>query len=76
MTEAPSDWKVQVVLDRKAIVEEITKLVQILARQRVAVVVSASDSERAIEKASAHLELYAGISEAYIKAFNPRKLPT
>lgn len=76
MAEAPTDWKVQVILDRKAIVEDITRLAQILARQRVAVIVSASNSEEAIDKARAHLELHAEISESYMKAFNPRRLPT
>ena len=76
MAEAPSDWKVQVVLDRKAIVEDITKLAQILARQRVTVIVSASDSEDAIDRAKTHLILQTGILESYMKAFNPRRLPT
>jgi hypothetical protein len=76
MAEAPSDWKVQVVLDKKAIVEDITKLAQILARQRLAVIVSASSREEAEEKAKNHLLLHAGISEAYLKAYNSRRLPT
>jgi hypothetical protein len=76
MAEAPSDWKVQVTLDRKAIVEDIDRLVRMLARQRVAVTVSAWNDEEAIAKARAHLELHSDISEAYMKAFNPRRLPT
>lgn len=76
MAEELSDWKVQVTLDRKALVDDIDNLVKMLARQRVAVIVSASDSEDAINKARAHLELHAGIFSEYMKAFNPRRLPT
>jgi hypothetical protein len=76
MAEAPSDWKVQVTLDRKAIVEDITKLVKMLAQQRWAVIVSASSSKEAIEKASLHLMVHSGVSPLYTKVFNPRRLPT
>ena len=56
MAEAPGDWKVTITLDRKAIVEEITELVHMLARQRVAVIVSASSQDEALEMAKARLQ--------------------
>jgi len=76
MAEELTDWKVQVVLDRKALVEDITKLAQILARQRVAVIVSASSRELAEEKARVYLPLHAGISWCYVKSLSSRRLPT
>jgi len=76
MAERPTDWKVQVTLDRKALAEDIIRLTRILARQRVAVIVSASSREEAEEKAKDHLLLQAGISKFYTKALNPRRLPT
>jgi hypothetical protein len=76
MAEEPTDWSVQVTLDRKALVEEITKLVQILALQRKAVIVFASSGEEASVKAKEHLQRYPGIPLGYIKALHPRRLPT
>ena len=76
MAEESTDWKIQVVLDRKAIVEDITKLAQILARQRVIITVSASSREEALKKAEEHLHRYSSIPTVYVKALHPRKLPT
>jgi hypothetical protein len=47
-----------------------------LAQQRWAVIVSASSSKEAIDKASIHLMVYSEVSPLYTKAFHPRKLPT
>jgi len=47
MAEEPTDWRIQVILDRKALVEDIDKLLHILARQRVIVIISASSREEA-----------------------------
>ena len=77
MAEGPTDWKVVVVLDRRALVEDIDKLVRILARQRVIVTISASSREEdALKKAEEHLQRINGIPMVYIKAMHPRKLPT
>ena len=76
MAEAPSDWKVQVTLDRKALVDDIAKLVRMLARQRVAVIVSASSREEALEEARGRLLLHVGVPACYVKALTPRRLPT
>ena len=76
MAEEPTDWKVQVTLDRKALVEDITKLAQILARQRVAVTVSAVNEADALKKAEEHLQRISGIPTVYVKAMHPIKLPT
>ena len=74
MTEKPTDWKVAVDLDRRALVEDIDKLVRILARQRVAVTVSAVSEAEALKKAEEHLRLYSGIPKVYVKAMHPRKV--
>ena len=71
-----TDWKVQVILDRDTLVADIAKLAKILARQRVAVIVSASDREDAMERAKQYLRMYIGIPEAYLKTLHPRRLPT
>ena len=76
MAEKPTDWKVAIVLNRKALVEDIDKLVRILARQRVIVTVSASRREDALKKAEEHLQRINGIPMVYVKAMHPRKLPT
>ena len=76
MTEKPTDWRVKVTLDREALAEDIDKLVRILARQRVAVIVSASSREEALEKGREHLQRHNGISGIYIKDLQPRRLPT
>jgi len=74
--EKPTDWKIQVTLDRKALLEDITRLTRILARQRVAVTVSASSREEAEEKAKEHLMQHIEVPWCYVKALNPRRLPT
>ena len=71
-----TDWKVQVILDRDTLVADIAKLAKILARQRVAVMVSASNREDAEERAKQYLRLYIGIPEVYLKTLHPRRLPT
>lgn len=76
MTEEPTDWRVAVVLDEGPPIEDIDKLVRILARQRMIITVSASSREEAEEKARAHAQRYAGIPSVYVKALHPRKLPT
>ena len=76
MTEEPMDWRIQVVLDRRALVEDIDKLVRILARQRVIVTVSALSREEALKKSEEHLQRISGIPTVYVKAMHPRKLPT
>lgn len=76
MAEGPTDWTVQVTLNRKALVEDITRLTMILARQRVAVIVSASSREEAEEKAKEHLMRHVEVPWCYVKALNPRRLPT
>ena len=76
MAEEPTDWKVQVVLDRRAIVEDITKLAQILARERIYYTVAASSRDEAIEKAKVCLQRHVGVSERYVRSLHPRKLPT
>jgi hypothetical protein len=76
MTEKPTDWRIQVVLDRKALVEDIDKLTKILARQRTYCTVSAVNEAEALKKAEEHLKLYSGIPTVYVKAMHPRRLPT
>lgn len=76
MTEKPTDWKVEAKLDKKALVEDITKLAQILARQRAIVIVSAMNEADALKKAEERLQRYIGIPTVYVKAMHPRKLPT
>ena len=76
MAEEPTDWKVQVVLDRRAIVEDITKLAQILARERIYYTVAASSREEAIEKAKVCLQRHVGVPACYVRSFHPRRLPT
>ena len=74
MTEAPSDWKVQVVLDQEAIIDDIMRLVQILTRQRTHCIVSAVSEADALRRAEEHLKRIHGISLVYVKAMHPRKL--
>jgi ribosomal protein L5 len=76
MTEKPTDWRIQVVLDRKALVEDLGKLTKILARQRTYCVVSAVNEAEALKKAEEHLQRISGISPVYVKAMHPRRLPT
>jgi len=76
MTEKPTDWRIQVVLDRKALVEDIDKLTKILARQRTYCTVSAVNEAEALKKAEEHLQRYSSIPTVYVKAMHPRKLPT
>ncbi len=76
MAEEPTDWMVQVTLDRRALAKDIDTLVHILARQRVAVLVSASSREEAEEKAKAQLQRSLKTPLCYVKALTPRKLPT
>jgi len=71
-----TDWKINAVLDREAITEDINDLVKILARQRVNCIVSAEDSDEALAEAKKHLQRYAGIPEKYLKALHPSRLPT
>lgn len=74
MVEASSDYRVTVTLDRGLLVLDIERLVKILARQRMAIIVSASSMKEAEERAREHL-LRTGISTTYIKALTPRRLP-
>lgn len=76
MTEEKTDWKIQVTLDRDAVVEDIVRLVKILKRQQVYCVVSASTREEAVEKAKVHMWQYGGIPTVYLKTMHPRRLPT
>ena len=76
MAEGPTDWKVQVTLDRKALVEDITKLVQILARERIYYTVAASSRSEAMEKAKACVQRIGGVPACYVRSLDPRKLPT
>ena len=76
MTEEPTDWVVQVILDRGAIVDDITKLVHVLGRQRISYTVSASSGEEAIAKAAERLKRHTGVQGYYVKALNPRRMPT
>jgi len=71
-----TDWKVTVILDRQALVEDIAKLAKILAQQRVSVLVSASSGEDAEVAARKHIQQYMAIPEAYLKTLHPRRLPT
>jgi len=74
MTEKPTDWRIQVVLDRRALVEDIAKLTKILARQRTYCIVSAVNEAEALKKAEEHLKLHSGIPTVYVKAMHPRRL--
>ena len=76
MAEEPTDWEVQVVLDRRAIVEDITKLAQILARERIYYTVAASSREEAMEKTRMFLMRFVGVPERYVRSLDPRRLPT
>jgi translation elongation factor EF-1beta len=74
--EIYSDWKVKVTLDRDLLEEEIHFLLRIMKRQRVNVVVFASNKQGAIEEAQAHLEKHMDVPRKYVKAYNPRRMPT
>jgi hypothetical protein len=76
VAEELTDWKVQVVLDRRAIVEDITKLAQILARERIYYTVAASSRGEAIDKAKVYLQRHVGVPERYVRSLHPRRLPT
>lgn len=76
MMSEKTDWKVRAVLDRAALVEEIARLARILARQRVAVIVSAESEEEAVFEARVHLQRHAGISAAFLADLRARRLPT
>lgn len=71
-----SDWKVTAVLNRDVLEEDIAALVGVLKRQRVYVIVSASDDGEAREEAEKHFEKVCGISSRYVKALNPHRMPT
>lgn len=74
--EESVDYKVTVTLNREALVEDITKLAQILARRRTFCVVSAVNEAEALKKAEEHLKVINGILTVYVEAMHPRKLPT
>ena len=76
MAEAPSDWKIEITLNRKALTEDIIRLTRILARQRIPIIVSASSLGEAEEKAREHLIRHGGLPLCYVKAMTPRRLPT
>jgi hypothetical protein len=76
MTEKPTNWRIQVVLDRRALVEDIAKLTKILARQRTYCVVSAVNEAEALKKVEERLQRINGIPTVYVKAMHPRRLPT
>ena len=76
MAEAPGDWKVCVIVDRKLLARDINTLTRILTRERMAVLVSASSSEEAEEKARELLQRSLKTPACYVKALNPRRLPT
>lgn len=76
MSEVKTDYKVTVTLDRKRIVEDITKLAQLLTKKNIPVIVSASNKEEATYKAMLRLQQNMGISDAYMKRLQPTKLPT
>ena len=75
MAEAPGDWKVQVTLDRKDLVETINRAARSLARQKIYYIVSASTEAEALEKAKAVLERDLKIPVCYVKVLTPRRLP-
>lgn len=74
--EESTDWKVDITLDRGALVRDIDTLVHILARQRVFCTVHASNSKEAEEKAKEHLMRNIKVPWCYVKALNARRLPT
>ncbi len=76
MAEAPGDWKIWVIIDRKLLTKDINTLVHILARQRMAILVSASSEAEAIVKARELLQRSLKTPACYVKALNPRRLPT
>jgi hypothetical protein len=76
VTEVPSDWKVQVTLDRKAIRKDITKLEKILARERIYYTVAARSRDEAIGKAGACVRRYLDVPTRYVRSLSPRRLPT
>lgn len=76
MAEELSDWKVHVILDRKTLVDDITRLAQVLAREKTYYTVSASSREEALQKTEEYLQRYLGIGPAYVSAMHPRRLPT
>lgn len=76
MVEEPTDWKVEITLDRGALAKDINTLVHILARQRVFCIVSAGNSEEAVGKTKEHLIQHGEVPLCYVKAMTPRRLPT
>jgi len=76
MAEALSDWKVQVTLNKTAIVLEITKLAELLARERIYYTVAASSRDNAMEKTLDILQRIGEVHPRYVRSLDPRKLPT
>jgi hypothetical protein len=76
VAEELSDWEVVVTLNRKAIVEKITKLAEFLAREKIYYTVAASSRDEAIEKAKVYLQRHVGVPERYVRSLHPRRLPT
>jgi hypothetical protein len=76
VTEALSDWKVHVTLNKKAIVNDITMLAQVLARERIFYLVAASSRLDAMEKAKRSFVFVTGAPERYVRSYDPQKLPT
>lgn len=71
-----TDFKVTAVLDRDALVEDITSLVGILKRQKVYCIIRAGSLEEAVEEAKTYLWQHQGVLPNYVKAYHPRRLPT
>jgi len=76
MTGGKTDWKVQAILDRDQLEEDIGALVEILKRQRVSCIVDADSEETARMAASHHMKVHMGIPPRYVRALHPRRLPT
>lgn len=68
------DWKVEAVIDRELIAGEIIQLLNILKRQRISCIVSASDMDEALTEASKRLEQHMGIPYRFVKNLHPRLL--
>ena len=76
MAEELTDWKVQVTLDRRAIIDDIDKLVRVLARERIYYTIAASSRLEAMEKTRGLFLLHTGVPTRYVRSLAPRKLPT
>ena len=76
MAEARSDWRVEVVVDRAAVKEDVTRMLRLVERPKFSVTVSAASEAEARQRAEQLLRVNYAAGPAYVLALYPRRLPT